>query len=62
MVVEEKLTWWFRNCKTRMTTKDFADRYMVTQDHMRTTLKKLQSEGKVAPVKKGRQIYWMSLQ
>ncbi len=62
MAVEEKLTWWLQNRKTRMTTKDFADRYMVTQDHMRNTLKKLQSEGKVAPIKKGRQIYWMSLQ
>ena len=62
MVVEEKLTWWFRNCKTRMTTKDFSDRYMVTQDHIRNTLRKLQLEGKVASIKKGRQIYWMSLQ
>ena len=62
MVVEEKLTWWARNRKKMQTTKQFADRYMVTVDHMRNTLKKLQNEGKVAPVKKGRQIYWMSLQ
>jgi hypothetical protein len=62
MVVEEKLMWWFKHCKTRMTTKDFSDRYMVTQDHIRNTLRKLQLEGKVAPIKKGRQIYWMSLQ
>lgn len=62
MVVEEKLIWWFRNRKKMLTASQFADRYMVSRDHMRNTLKKLQNEGKAAPVRKGRQIVWMSLQ